>query len=78
MTVYALNGLGRIGKLALKPLLERGINIAFINDAVGSPELHAHLLEFDSVHGRWDAAFDFDATSARICELLQAAANDQQ
>jgi glyceraldehyde 3-phosphate dehydrogenase len=24
MTVYAVNGLGRIGKLALKPLLERG------------------------------------------------------
>ena len=66
MTVYALNGLGRIGKLALKPLLERGINIAFINDAVGSPELHAHLLEFDSVHGRWDAVFDFDATSITI------------
>lgn len=66
MTVYALNGLGRIGKLALKPLLERGINIAFINDAVGSPELHAHLLEFDSVHGRWDAVFGFDATSITI------------
>ena len=35
MTTYALNGLGRIGKLALRPLLERGAQIAFINDAVG-------------------------------------------
>ena len=34
MTTYALNGLGRIGKLALKPLLERGAKIAWINDAV--------------------------------------------
>ncbi len=60
MTTYALNGLGRIGKLALKPLLERGAKIAWINDAVGDPEMHAHLLEFDTVHGRWDAAFSHD------------------
>ncbi len=53
MTTYALNGLGRIGKLALRPLLEQGAKIAFINDAVGDPEMHAHLLEFDSVHGQW-------------------------
>jgi len=52
MTTYALNGLGRIGKLALRPLLERGAQIAIINDAVGYPAMHAHLLEFDSVHGR--------------------------
>ena len=35
MTTYALNGLGRIGKLALKPLLARGAQVAWINDAVG-------------------------------------------
>ncbi|TCP61694.1 glyceraldehyde-3-phosphate dehydrogenase (NAD+) [Rhodovulum bhavnagarense] len=66
MTTYALNGLGRIGKLALKPLLERGADIAWINDAVGDPEMHAHLLEFDTVHGRWDAAFSHDADSITI------------
>lgn len=66
MTVYALNGLGRMGKLALKPLLERGAEIAWINDAVGDPEMHAHLLEFDTVHGRWDAAFAHDADSVTI------------
>lgn len=49
MTVYALNGLGRIGKLALKPLLERGAQLAWINDAVGDPAMHALLLEFDAV-----------------------------
>lgn len=65
MTTYALNGLGRIGKLALRPLLERGAQIAFINDAIGDPAMHAHLLEFDSVHGRWPAEFaaDVDAIS---------------
>ncbi|SHG84428.1 glyceraldehyde 3-phosphate dehydrogenase [Cognatiyoonia sediminum] len=64
MTVYALNGLGRIGKLALKPLLDSGAEIAFVNDAVGDPAMHAHLLEFDTVHGRWDA--DFAATEDSI------------
>ena len=66
MTTYALNGLGRIGKLALRPLLERGAQIAFINDAVGDPVMHAHLLEFDSVHGRWPAAFEADEGSISI------------
>lgn len=66
MTVYALNGLGRMGKLALKPLLEHGAEIAWINDAVGDPAMHAHLFEFDTVHGRWDAAFSHDAESVTI------------
>ena len=66
MTTYALNGLGRIGKLALRPLLERGADIAFINDAVGDPTMHAYLLEFDSVHGRWPATFAADADAITI------------
>lgn len=66
MTIYALNGLGRIGKLALRPLLERGAQIAFINDAVGDSAMHAHLLEFDSVHGRWPAAFEAGEGSISI------------
>ncbi len=66
MTTYALNGLGRIGKLALRPLLERGAEIAWINDAVGDAAMHAHLLEFDTVHGRWNAAFSSDDNSLTI------------
>ena len=66
MTVYAINGLGRMGKLALRPLLESGEEVAFINDAVGDPDLHAHLLEFDTVHGRWQADFRHDKTSVTI------------
>ena len=66
MTVYAVNGLGRIGKLILRPLLESGAEIAFLNDAVGTPEMHAHLLEFDTVHGRWDADFSHDASSITV------------
>jgi glyceraldehyde 3-phosphate dehydrogenase len=66
MTTYALNGLGRIGKLALRPLLERGAEIAFVNDAVGDAEMHAHLLEFDSIHGRWPATFEADEDAITI------------
>jgi len=66
MTTYAINGLGRIGKLALKPLLEGGAKIAWINDAVGDPAMHAHLFEFDTVHGRWEAEFSSDADSVTI------------
>lgn len=66
MTKYALNGLGRIGKLALRPLLERGCDIAFVNDAVGDPAMHAHLLEFDTVHGRWPATFAANQSSITI------------
>jgi glyceraldehyde 3-phosphate dehydrogenase len=69
MTVYAINGLGRIGKLALQPLLERGAEIAWINDSVGDAAMHAHLLEFDTVHGRWDAEFTYDGGSIAIDEI---------
>ncbi|MCL4187555.1 MAG: ArsJ-associated glyceraldehyde-3-phosphate dehydrogenase [Rhodobacteraceae bacterium] len=55
MTVFALNGLGRIGKLALRILVERGATVAFVNDAAGDAAVHAHLLAFDSIHGRWPA-----------------------
>ena len=50
-----LNGLGRIGKLVLRDLLETpgGIEIVGVNDASGDAAQHALLIEFDSVHGRW-------------------------
>ena len=66
MTTYAVNGLGRMGKLALKPLIERGSKIAWINDAVGDAAMHAHLLEFDTVHGRWQADFAHDDAAVII------------
>lgn len=66
MTVYGLNGLGRMGKLTLKLLFERGAEVAFINDAVGNPAMFAHLLEFDTVHGRWQAEFSAEDNSLSI------------
>jgi glyceraldehyde 3-phosphate dehydrogenase len=55
MTRIALNGLGRIGKLVLRDLIDSGAGgeIVLLNDPVGDAEQHALLMEFDSVHGRW-------------------------
>jgi glyceraldehyde 3-phosphate dehydrogenase len=51
----ALNGLGRIGKLVLRDLIDAGAGgeVVLLNDPAGDPAQHALLLEFDSVHGRW-------------------------
>jgi len=55
MTRIALNGLGRIGKLVLRDLIDTGAGgeIVLLNDPVGDAQQHALLMEFDSVHGRW-------------------------
>lgn len=55
MPRIALNGLGRIGKLALRNLIDTGTGgeIVLLNDPVGDAGQHALLMEFDSVHGRW-------------------------
>jgi glyceraldehyde 3-phosphate dehydrogenase len=55
MTRIALNGLGRIGKLVLRDLIDTGAggDIVLLNDPAGDSAQHALLLEFDSVHGRW-------------------------
>ena len=63
MTTYAINGFVRIGKLALRVLIDRGIKISWINDITGDSEIHAHLLEFDSVHGRWKANINVNKNS---------------
>jgi glyceraldehyde 3-phosphate dehydrogenase len=55
MPRIALNGLGRIGKLVLRDLIDTGAggDIVLLNDPVGDADQHALLMEFDSVHGRW-------------------------
>ena len=55
MPRIAINGLGRIGKLVLRDIIDTGVDgdIVLLNDPVGDVEQHALLMEFDSVHGRW-------------------------
>ena len=58
MTVkVAINGFGRIGRNILRAIIESGrtdIEVIAIND-LGPVETNAHLLRFDSVHGRFPA-----------------------
>ena len=80
MTRIAVNGLGRIGKLALRDLIDSGAagDIVLINDPVGTPEQHALLMEFDSVHGRWKANIGFDDASLTINGQRIAVTNAKQ
>jgi glyceraldehyde 3-phosphate dehydrogenase len=59
MTVrVAINGFGRIGRNVLRAIVESGrtdIAVVAVND-LGPVETNAHLLRFDSVHGRFPAA----------------------
>ncbi|HBM59795.1 MAG TPA: type I glyceraldehyde-3-phosphate dehydrogenase [Citreicella sp.] len=75
MPRIALNGLGRIGKLVLRDLIDTGAggDIVLLNDPVGDADQHALLMEFDSVHGRWptpvraeEGALVLDGTSIRL------------
>ncbi len=59
-----INGFGRIGRLVFRALWGRpGIELAHINDPGGDAPTAAHLLSFDSVHGRWPLAVDSDPTT---------------
>ena len=49
-----INGFGRIGRLALRAAWDwPELDFVQINDPAGDAATHAHLLNFDSIHGRW-------------------------
>ncbi|MDP2258752.1 MAG: type I glyceraldehyde-3-phosphate dehydrogenase [Caulobacter sp.] len=64
MTVrVAINGFGRIGRLILRSIVEHGrrdIEVVAIND-LGPVETNAHLLRYDSVHGRFPGTVETGA-----------------
>lgn len=49
-----INGFGRMGKLALQAGWDNSeLEFVHINEIKGDTSCHAHLLQFDSIHGRW-------------------------
>ncbi|RZM31010.1 MAG: type I glyceraldehyde-3-phosphate dehydrogenase, partial [Sphingomonas sp.] len=64
----AINGFGRIGRLVLRAIIERGnedvVPVA-IND-LGSVEANAHLFRYDSVHGRFPGEVKVEGDSITI------------
>jgi glyceraldehyde 3-phosphate dehydrogenase len=71
-----INGMGRIGRLALRaamggmyrpaddPRRSNALDIVHINELKGGAVTAAHLLEFDSVHGRWRENFSVESEAA--------------
>ena len=62
-----INGFGRIGRLALRAAWDfPEFEFVRINDPAADAATHAHLLNFDSVHGRWRHEAGSDGDSLRI------------
>jgi glyceraldehyde 3-phosphate dehydrogenase len=67
-----INGMGRIGRLALRaamggiyretndPRADNRLDVVHVNEVKGGAATAAHLLEFDSIHGRWRTDFASD------------------
>jgi len=67
-----INGMGRMGRLSLRaamggvvradddPRSKNRLDIVHVNEVKGGAAATAHLLEFDSLHGRWRAGFQVD------------------
>ena len=73
-----INGMGRIGRLVLRAALggilrdakdqnaDTRLEIVHLNEVSGGADTTAHLLEFDSVHGRWRADIESDESSITV------------
>ena len=73
-----INGMGRIGRLSLRAALgglqrcagdPRGnnrLNIVHVNEVKGGAAATTHLLEFDSIHGRWHGSFGIEDDTAIV------------
>jgi glyceraldehyde 3-phosphate dehydrogenase len=67
-----INGMGRMGRLALRaamggvhrpaddPRRDGRLDVVHVNEIKGGAAATAHLLEFDSIHGRWHSSFEVD------------------
>lgn len=75
-----INGMGRIGRLAMRaafggvpraagdPRAANRLDIVHVNELKGGAAATAHLLEFDSIHGRWHGSFGVEDDQAIIID----------
>ena len=62
-----INGFGRMGRLTLRAAWDNpDLQFVQINDPAGDAATLAHLLEFDSIHGRWDRGITADGEALVI------------
>ena len=69
MIRVAINGFGRIGRLAFRQMLtSKDFDVVAINSRTGTPEDFAYLAKYDSVHGTFhEDEISFDENSVVIC-----------
>lgn len=66
-----INGFGRMGRLALRAAWDWDeVEFVQINDPAGDAHTLAHLLEFDSVHGRWRYPVTANADELQIQDKI--------
>jgi glyceraldehyde 3-phosphate dehydrogenase len=75
-----INGMGRIGRLALRaalggaqrpaedPRAANRLDVVHVNEIKGGVAATAHLLEFDSVQGRWRAGISTEGEQIRLAD----------
>ena len=70
MTVrVGINGFGRMGRLGLRAAWDwPEFEIVHVNEIKGGTKAAAHLLEFDTVHGRWDRSIAAAENSIQIAD----------
>ncbi len=62
-----INGFGRIGRLVVRALREQpGLQLVHVNELSGDAPTAAHLLEFDTVHGRYTGTVATDGTNLTV------------
>lgn len=67
MVRVGINGFGRMGRLALRAAgSDAALSFVRVNDIAMDAAGAAHLLSFDSVHGRWDTPCDGHDTILRV------------
>lgn len=68
MTIrVGINGFGRMGKLALRAgWHSKELEFVHINEITGDATCHAHLIEFDTIHGRWGDNKNISASANTI------------
>jgi len=63
----AINGMGRMGLLGVRAgHAKPDFDVVAVNEIAGDAEVIAHLLEFDSVHGRWDVPVGHDGDTVLV------------
>ncbi|BCV62711.1 ArsJ-associated glyceraldehyde-3-phosphate dehydrogenase [Shewanella algae] len=79
MTIkVGINGFGRMGRLALRAAWDwPELEFVQINDPAGDAATLAHLLEFDSVHGRWSHPVEHEGSTIVIAGRRIATSRNQ-